>query len=356
MTQRQVPVLVVGGSLVGLSTSLLLATAGVPHLLVERHRGTAVHPRAASFHQRTMEIFRSAGIQEEVDTAAEKEFRQNGAIVSVESLAAEDVTFFFRNFNEGVEHLSPTQRRFITQIGLEPVLRRVAEERGARHLYGTELVGFEQDDEGVTSVIRSRNGDIEETVRSDYLVAADGAHSKVRELSGIELAGRGTFADCVTIYFRADMRELIGDRNLSVVYVNHPELLGFFRFSITGDSGFLAVFSTTEADGTRNTTWPPTWTPHARRRSSERPWVAPTFRWRSKACSVGVRRPPGLRASRTVGSSLPATRPTSCPRPAGSAATPASPTRTTWRGNSPWCWKARRGRRCSTPTTSNGDR
>ena len=163
------------------------------------------------------------------------------------------MTFFFRNFNEGVEHLSPTQRRFITQIGLEPVLRRVAEERGARHLYGTELVGFEQDDEGVTSVIRSRNGDIEETVRSDYLVAADGAHSKVRELSGIELAGRGTFADCVTIYFRADMRELIGDRNLSVVYVNHPELLGFFRFSITGDSGFLAVFSTTEADGSRDT-------------------------------------------------------------------------------------------------------
>jgi 2-polyprenyl-6-methoxyphenol hydroxylase-like FAD-dependent oxidoreductase len=253
VTDRQVPVLVVGGSLVGLSTSLLLASAGVPHLLVERHRGTAVHPRAASFHQRTMEIFRSAGVEAEVEAAAEKEFVQNGAIVSVESLAAENVTFFFRNFNEGVEHLSPTARRFITQIGLEPVLRQAAEDRGAEHLYGTELVGYEQDDDGVTSVIRSREGDTEETVRSNYLVAADGAHSKGRELSGIELAGRGTFADCVTIYFRADMRELIGDRNLSVVYVNHPELLGFFRFSITGDSGFLAVFSTTEADGTRDT-------------------------------------------------------------------------------------------------------
>src|SRR3954465_7699064 len=84
----EVPVLVVGGSLVGLSTSLLLATAGVPHLLVERHRGTAVPPRAASFHQRTMEIFRSAGIEGEVEAAADKEFAQNGAIVSVESLAA----------------------------------------------------------------------------------------------------------------------------------------------------------------------------------------------------------------------------------------------------------------------------
>jgi 2-polyprenyl-6-methoxyphenol hydroxylase-like FAD-dependent oxidoreductase len=248
-----VPVLVVGGSLVGLSTSLLLATAGVPHLLVERHRGTAVHPRAASFHQRTMEVFRSVGVQQAVEAAAVKEFVQNGAIVSVPSLSSDQVTYFFRNFNEGVEHLSPTARLFITQIGLEPLLRDTAQERGATHRYATELVEFEQDDDGVTAVLRPRDGGAEETVRSDYLVAADGAHSLVRERSGIGLTGRGAFARCVTIYFRADLRELIGDRNLSVVYVNHPELLGFFRFSLAGDAGFLAVFSTTEPDGSRDT-------------------------------------------------------------------------------------------------------
>jgi len=49
------------------------------------------------------------------------------------------------------------------------------------------------------------------------------------------------------------VNHLMGDRNLSVVYVNHPELTGFFRFSITGDSGFLAVFSTLEPGGARNT-------------------------------------------------------------------------------------------------------
>ena len=251
MSDRQVPVLVVGGSLVGLSTSLLLAAQDVPHLLVERHRGTAVHPRAASFHQRTMEIFRSVGLQEEIESASAQEFLQNGAIVSVESLASPEMKFFFRHFNEGVEALSPTSRLFITQIGLEPLLRRSAEERGAEHAYATELVSFEQDDDGVTAVLRPRDGGAEQTVRADYLVAADGAHSPVRKRCGIEMAGRGAFADCVTIYFRADMRELIGDRNLSVVYVNHPELLGFFRFSITGDSGFLAVFSTINPDGTQ---------------------------------------------------------------------------------------------------------
>jgi len=253
MVDSQVPVLVVGGSLVGLSTSVLLAARGVPHLLVERHTGTAVHPRAASFHQRTMETFRSVGLQEAVEAAAAEEFQQNGAIVSVASLSSPEMTFFFRHFNEGVEALSPTSRLFITQIGLEPLLRDRALDLGAEHRYGTELVSFEADDSGVAAVLRRRDDGQEDTVRSDYLVAADGSHSPVRSRLGIPMAGRGSFAECVTIYFRADMRELIGDRNLSVVYVNHPELLGFFRFSITGDSGFLAVFSTRTPDGTRDT-------------------------------------------------------------------------------------------------------
>ncbi|HEY7483646.1 MAG TPA: FAD-dependent monooxygenase [Streptosporangiaceae bacterium] len=252
MPDHEVPVLIVGGSLVGLSTSLLLATRGIPHLLVERHRGTAVHPRAASFHQATMEIFRSVGMQEAVDAAAEREFVQNGAIMAVESLSGKELQYFFRSYNDGVEGLSPTSRLFITQIGLEPLLRDRARELGADHHYGTEFVGFEQDDEGVTAVIRPRDGGVDRTVRANYLVAADGAHSPVREQLGIDMLGRGSFADCVTIYFKADVRGMLGDRNLSVVYVNHPELLGFFRFSITGDSGFLAVFATIDPDGSRD--------------------------------------------------------------------------------------------------------
>ncbi|HME40677.1 MAG TPA: FAD-dependent monooxygenase [Steroidobacteraceae bacterium] len=47
MSEQEVPVLVVGGSLVGLTTSVLLASHGVRHMLIEKHRGTAIHPRAA---------------------------------------------------------------------------------------------------------------------------------------------------------------------------------------------------------------------------------------------------------------------------------------------------------------------
>jgi 2-polyprenyl-6-methoxyphenol hydroxylase-like FAD-dependent oxidoreductase len=244
---EEIPVLIVGGSLVGLTTSLLLSSYGIPNLVVEKHRGTAIHPRAASFHQRTMEIYRHAGVQEVIETAAAKEFVQNGAIVAVESLCGKELQYFYKSWNEGVEDLSETSRLFITQVGLEPVLRDAARQRGARHEYGEELVSFTQDGGGVSAVLQPRDGGPSHHVRAQYLVAADGAHSTIREKLGIPMEGHGS-SDCITIYFKAQMREMIGDRNLSVIYVLHPNLLGFFRFSFDAGSGFLSIFSVTDPE------------------------------------------------------------------------------------------------------------
>lgn len=61
-----VPVLVVGGSLVGLSASVFLGRLGVEHLLVEKHADTSVHPRGRGNNVRTMELFRTAGIDSQI--------------------------------------------------------------------------------------------------------------------------------------------------------------------------------------------------------------------------------------------------------------------------------------------------
>ena len=60
---EDVPVLIVGGSVVGLSTALFLAWHGIPALLVERHATTSIHARAGGFNARTMEMFRQVGIE-----------------------------------------------------------------------------------------------------------------------------------------------------------------------------------------------------------------------------------------------------------------------------------------------------
>jgi 2-polyprenyl-6-methoxyphenol hydroxylase-like FAD-dependent oxidoreductase len=248
----EVQVLIAGGSLVGLSTALFLAGHGVEAVAVERHPGTAIHPRAALFNQRAIELYRSMGLEDEIAAAADLEFEQDGAIVSVESLGGRELEWYFRNVNEGFEDLSPSARLFITQIGLEPILRRRAEELGARLEYSTELVSFEQDAEGVTAVLRPREGGADRTVRARYLIGADGVRSPVREGLGIPLRGHGSFSNSITIYFRADVRGLIGDRNLSVIYVFHPRQQGFFRFSKAGDAGFLVVNTTLDENGVRN--------------------------------------------------------------------------------------------------------
>jgi 2-polyprenyl-6-methoxyphenol hydroxylase-like FAD-dependent oxidoreductase len=185
-----------------------------------------------------------------VEAAAAKEFVQNGAIISVDALRGKELACFYRSYNEGVEGLSPASRLFITQIGLEPILRDRARELGAEHHYATEMAGFVQDASGVVATVRPRGGP-DTRIRARYMLAADGTHSAVREQLGIGMKGRGSFADCATIYFRADVRELIGARSLSVVYVNQPGLLAFFRFSIKGDAGFLAVFATFDEAGVR---------------------------------------------------------------------------------------------------------
>jgi 2-polyprenyl-6-methoxyphenol hydroxylase-like FAD-dependent oxidoreductase len=64
MADIEIPVLIVGGSLVGLSSALLLAQHGVRSLVVERHAGTAIYPRAAQIYQRTMEILRQCGLED----------------------------------------------------------------------------------------------------------------------------------------------------------------------------------------------------------------------------------------------------------------------------------------------------
>jgi 2-polyprenyl-6-methoxyphenol hydroxylase-like FAD-dependent oxidoreductase len=241
MADLEVPVLVVGSSLVGMSTAMLLGSHGIPALAVEHHRGTAIHPRAAQITQRSMEILRTVGIEQIVRQKSDEQFVQDGAIMAVETLAGKELGYFIANLNEGIRDVSPCERVFISQSLLEPLLKSRADELGAELRFATDLVSFEAHADHVQAVIRHRDTGATDNVHARYMVAADGAHSRVRERLGIRMNGRGVFSRSVTIYFRADVTGLLRGRNLSVIYVNHPQLRGFFRIEKPFTSGFLAV-------------------------------------------------------------------------------------------------------------------
>ena len=238
-----VPVLVIGGSLVGLSTSMFLAQHGIDVLSVEKHHGTAIHPRAGYFQLRTIELMRIAGIEDRVRAAALELYDPDGGLNAVETLAGREIANYIPNINGGVEDVSPARRLFMPQQVLEPLLLQRAREFGARFQYSTELVRYKQDDAGVTATVRNVNDGTEDQIRARYMVACDGNRSPIRESLGITMIGHGLLSRSVTIYFRADCSEALRGRNLGVIYVNNPQVRGFFRLEKTGLGGFLVVFT-----------------------------------------------------------------------------------------------------------------
>ncbi len=190
-------VLIVGGSLVGLSTAAFLSFFALPNLSVERHHGTAIHPRAGHFHLRTLEVLRSVGLEGRVRAASEEQFDPDGGINAVELLAGREIATYIANLNEGVAAISPSTRLFMTEQSLKPLIRTRAEELGAAMRYATELVLFEQDaGGGVTAGIRNVVSGETDTVRARYMaLGADGNRSPVRERLGIGTSGHGLLAN-----------------------------------------------------------------------------------------------------------------------------------------------------------------
>ena len=237
--EETAPVIIAGGGMVGLSAAAFLAHQGVRAVVIERLTGSSPLPRAAFFHMRTLEMFRSIGIETAVRTQSEREFVPDGGIVAMDCVAGRKLADIIPSLNEGVEAVSPCQRLFLNQPSLEPILRSRAREAGATVLEGTDLTGVEQDADGVRVQVTGPQGP--RTLRSRYLIAADGGHSRVREVLGIPSEGRGAFSNSLTIYFRADLSPWLGGKLWSIVYVNNPVLGGFFRMDRAAQVGFLAI-------------------------------------------------------------------------------------------------------------------
>lgn len=234
-------VLIVGGSLVGLSAAAFLGHHGIRAHVVEKHAGTSIHPRAGYFHIGTLEAYRRIGLEPAILELSHQQFGPDGGINLVESLAGREMARFVPSINAGVEALTPCKRFFMTQQSLEPLLRRRAEELGADLHYRSELVGFAQDESGVTARVRDLDSDEVHEVRAKYMIAADGNRSPVREALGIGTHGPGWLSDSITIYFTADCRPWLQGEPHGVIYVTNADQRGFFRFEAEGTRGFLAV-------------------------------------------------------------------------------------------------------------------
>ncbi|MBH0349619.1 FAD-dependent monooxygenase [Bacillus tropicus] len=236
MKSNDVPVLIVGGGLSGLASALFLAKHNIEYLLIERHPSTAIHPKAGGLTLRTMELFRELGLEQRIKLAGKALENCRGRIVvhtiakaNKEELEQMRATQYGNDEEllQKIEKISPSKQTACYQIILEEMMLQEVKTLGGQLSFYHELVSFEQNENGVKATIRNRETEKESVIHCDYVIAADGAQSKIRKQLGITTEGRGTIGGYyMNIYFEADLSEFIQGDAFGFTMVLHPEVLG----------------------------------------------------------------------------------------------------------------------------------
>ncbi|MCS7475986.1 FAD-dependent monooxygenase [Umezawaea endophytica] len=175
-------VLIVGAGPAGLVLACDLARRGVTARLVDKAPSYFLGSRGDGLQPRTLEVFDDLGVLDailEAGGTAPLTRVYDGAEVVAEMRMAEPT--------EPTPDVPYPNLWFVPQFRTEEILRARLVELGGRVELATELVAFTQDADGVTATLR--HDGVDEVVRVDYLVGADGGKSTVRKQAGIEFVG-----------------------------------------------------------------------------------------------------------------------------------------------------------------------
>ena len=218
-----VDVVIVGAGPTGLTAAHLCRQAGLRAIVLERRDGPQRSPAAHVIHARTFEIWRQAGLDMASILAAAQPPAEAGRAQWVSKLGGEVIgSLPFEHQGDDMLAITPTPLRNLSQHRLEPLLLDGLDEVRYTHRW----VGAEQHDDHVLVEVESPEGTYE--VRASYLLAADGAGSRVRTWLGIEPIGPSSIQTFVMVHFAADLTELTAPNPAVLHFIIDPATGGTF--------------------------------------------------------------------------------------------------------------------------------
>jgi 2-polyprenyl-6-methoxyphenol hydroxylase-like FAD-dependent oxidoreductase len=171
-------VLIVGAGPTGLVLACELLTRGIGIRIIDKGDGVPRQSRALGIHARTLEVFDMMGLAERFDTRGQV-VRRFHLYADGRTLVQLDLARSGSTFGYMLD---------VPQDVTETILRDRVSELGGRIEDGTELTGLGADPGGVTATVTGPGGAVA-TIAADYVVGADGAHSRVRSELGLDFRG-----------------------------------------------------------------------------------------------------------------------------------------------------------------------
>nr|CEL18834.1 monooxygenase, FAD-binding [Kibdelosporangium sp. MJ126-NF4]CTQ95363.1 monooxygenase, FAD-binding [Kibdelosporangium sp. MJ126-NF4] len=216
--------LVVGAGPVGLCTAMFLAHWGVSSVVIDKRDPTTAPPRAAT-SMRTLELFRSVGLWDSIDRNAWKTSAPMAGVFKDSAFGeAQRVAGLPRRHTERLATCSPVGPGIgMTQSEVQQIaLEQLSTTNAVR--FGAELLDLDMDETTVRArIVDSATGEPEEIV-ADYLIAADGANSRVRGLLGITVPDRVVVARMNTAFFRADLGDIMDKWGTTACFVRNERV------------------------------------------------------------------------------------------------------------------------------------
>lgn len=180
-TVRRTSVAIVGGGPNGIAAANLLGAYGIHTVVIERERQILEYPRAVGMDDEALRLFQTVGLAEPllrdmIQNVPMRMFRADGQCFAHIRPATREFGWWRRNI-------------FMQQLAEKTLRHGLSRYRSVDLRLGEEVIALAQDERAVTLRVRDADG-ATYSLEADYCIAADGGRSPLREMLGVQLAGK----------------------------------------------------------------------------------------------------------------------------------------------------------------------
>jgi 2-polyprenyl-6-methoxyphenol hydroxylase-like FAD-dependent oxidoreductase len=220
--------------------AITLARYSIDVLLIEKRDEVSRLSRNLVVSTRGMELMRAWGLEEAVREGAAGVEPRAWVTSSLASPNGQEMPLGYPSGEEAAR-VSPSRATWVPQDHHEPILLAYLRTLpSATVRFRSELVDLRQDGRGVHATVRDHGSDATYEAKADYVIAADGARSTVREHLDLTLVGPDDLAEYHRVEFEAPLAAIAGERRYGLYVITDPGVAGVLAPRGLGDRWSLA--------------------------------------------------------------------------------------------------------------------